>query len=408
MPGTLLLSGGSDRLLNTGSITVAGGTLDLGGNTQNTSGLVTLQSGVVLNGTLLSSAQTFAGQSGLVSAVLAGGVGLTKSTDGLLELTASNLYTGLTLVNAGTLLLSGGNDRLLSTGSITVAGGTLDLGGNTQNTSGLVTLQSGVVLDGTLLSSAQTFAAQSGLVSAVLAGGVGLTKSTDGLLELTASNLYTGLTLVNAGNAAPERRERPVAEHRLDYGGWWHVGSGREHAEHERPCDAPERRGVEGGTLLSSAQTFAGQSGLVSAVLAGGVGLTKSTDGLLELTASNLYTGLTLVNAGTLLLSGGNDRLLNTGSITVAGGTLDLGGNTQNTSGLVTLQSGVVLNGTLLSSAQTFAGQSGLVSAVLAGGVGLTKSTDGSAGADGIEPLHRADAGECGNAASESAGTTGC
>jgi hypothetical protein len=47
------------------------------------------------------------------------------------------------------------------------------------------------------------------------------------------------------------------------------------------------------------------------------------------------------VNAGTLLLSGGNDRLLNTGSITVAGGTLDLGGNTQNTSGLVTLQSGV-------------------------------------------------------------------
>jgi fibronectin-binding autotransporter adhesin len=291
------------------------------------------------NGTLLSSAQTFAGQSGLVSAVLAGGVGLTKSTDGLLELTASNLYTGLTLVNAGTLRLSGGNDRLLNTGSITVAGGTLDLGGNTQNTSGLVTLQSGVVSNGTLLSSAQTFAAQSGLVSAVLAGGVGLTKSTDGLLELTASNLYTGLTLVNAGtlllSGGSDRLLNTgsitVAGGTLDLGGNTQNTSG---------LVTLQSGLVLNGTLLSSAQTFAGQSGLVSAVLAGGVGLTKSTDGLLELTASNLYTGLTLVNAGTLLLSGGSDRLLNTGSITVAGGTLDLGGNTQNTSGLVTLQSG--------------------------------------------------------------------
>ena len=107
---------------------------------QNTSGLVTLGSGVVRNGTLVSSVQTFVGESGLVSSVLAGGVGLTKGTPGLLELTAANLYSGLTLVNAGTLLLSGADDRLLNTGSITVAGGTLDLGGYTQNTSGLVTL----------------------------------------------------------------------------------------------------------------------------------------------------------------------------------------------------------------------------------------------------------------------------
>jgi len=122
--GTLLLSGADDRLLNTGSITVAGGTLDLGGYTQNTSGLVTLGSGVVRNGTLVSSAQTYVGESGLVSAVLGGGVGLTKSTGGLLELTAPLTSPGLTLVNAGTLLLSGGDDRLLNTGSITVAGGT--------------------------------------------------------------------------------------------------------------------------------------------------------------------------------------------------------------------------------------------------------------------------------------------
>ena len=49
----------------------------------------------------------------------------------------SYTYTGGTIVDAGTLLLSD-DDLLPTTGDITVAGGVLDLGGHSQSTSGTV------------------------------------------------------------------------------------------------------------------------------------------------------------------------------------------------------------------------------------------------------------------------------
>jgi autotransporter-associated beta strand protein len=367
--GTLLLSGGNDRLLSTGSITVAGGTLDLGGNTQSTSGLVTLQSGVVLNGTLQSNTQTFAAQSGLVNAVLAGGVGLTKSTDGLLELTASNLYTGLTLVNAGTLLLSGGNDRLLNTGSITVAGGTLDLGGNTQSTSGLVTLQSGVVLNGTLLSSAQTFAAQSGLVSAVLAGGVGLTKSTDGLLTLGNSNLYSGVTTVQAGRLLLAGDNRLLTSTDLVVNGGTFDLGGYSQTIANLTLNGGE---LASGTLIAG--TFALNNGTVNAVLAGTGFAVKDTLGLVTLNTAATFSGGLTIKAGTFRL-GAAERLLDSGSLTLEGGLFDLNGHLENV-GVFTLSGGTVSGGSLLAAA--FNLESGTVSTVFTGGAQVLKTTGGT------------------------------
>jgi autotransporter-associated beta strand protein len=359
-------------MLNTGAITIDGGTLDLGGNTQNTSGLVTLQSGVVRNGTLFSNTQNFAGISGLVSAVLAGGVGLTKTTGGLLELTNANQYTGLTLVSAGTLLLSGGNDRLLNTGALTIDGGTLDLGGNTQNTSGLVTFQSGEVRNGTLLSNTHTFVAESGLVSAVLAGGVGLTKTTGGLLELANANLYTGLTLVSAGTlllSGGNDRLLNTGSITID-GGTLDLGG---NTQNTSGLVTLQSGLVRNGTLLSNSQTFAAESGLVSAVLAGTVGLTKTTDGLLTLSNANLYSGVTTVEAGRLLLVGDN-RLLASTDLVVNGGTFDVGGYSQTLANL-TLSGGELTAGTLIAG--TFALNNGTVNAELAGTGLAVKDTTG-------------------------------
>ena len=92
-----------------GGITVSGGTLDLGGQGQSTSGVVSFQGGIVQNGTLTEiGTAAFDAQSGAVSAVLAGMAGLNKSTAGLFVLSGANTYTGTTSIGAGTLQVGSG------------------------------------------------------------------------------------------------------------------------------------------------------------------------------------------------------------------------------------------------------------------------------------------------------------
>jgi autotransporter-associated beta strand protein len=84
------------------------GTVDLGGATMTTSSLVIID-GNLQNGTLLESADhNFFGKSGVVSACLAGNVGLTKTTSGTLTLSGSNTYTGDTILCGGTLEFTSG------------------------------------------------------------------------------------------------------------------------------------------------------------------------------------------------------------------------------------------------------------------------------------------------------------
>jgi hypothetical protein len=56
-----------------------------------------------------------------------------------------------------------------------------------------------------------------------------------------------------------------------------------------------------------------------------------------------------VVNAGTLLL-GSSERLLDSGSVTLVGGVLDLA-NYSETVGVLTLRGGSVVNGSLVASA---------------------------------------------------------
>ena len=73
------------------------------------------------------------------------------------------------------------------------------------------------------------------------------------------------------------------------------------------------------GTLTGNA-AYDVQSGTVNAVLAGTVGLTKSTSGSATVN-SPAYTGNTFVQAGKLTFTGS----LPTGNVLVSGGTLDIG-----------------------------------------------------------------------------------
>ena len=137
-----------------------------------------------------------------ISGLISNGSGtasLVKNGAGTLKLTAANTFTGGMTVNAGTLALSGGNDRLSTSGAITISNGTLDLGGNSQTTAGAVVFDNAVVTNGTISKSGAVYDVRSGTISASLGGAVGLTKTTTGTLILSGTNTYTGGTLLNGG-----------------------------------------------------------------------------------------------------------------------------------------------------------------------------------------------------------------
>ncbi len=97
-----------------------------------------------------------------------------------------------------------------------------------------------------------------------------------------------------------------------------------------------------------------GNAAAASATLAtsAGGGLTKLGPGLLNLAAANTYTGPTVVSNGTLRLAAGSQTLSPSSALTLAGGTLDLGGAAVTNFQPVVIESGRLVNGNV--SAQFF------------------------------------------------------
>jgi autotransporter-associated beta strand protein len=195
--GTLQLGNTSALGATSGTVAVNGGLLNLAGFSPTT-GAVTLLSGSIANSGAAAALNgaSYNVQSGLISASLGGGAAaLTKTTSGLVTLSGADSYTGGTTVSGGTLQLGVAN-ALLSTGTVNVNGtsAVLNLGGFSP-TVGAFTLTNGTLQNGTLTGS--SYALQNGLVSASLAGSGSLTKSTAGIVILTASNSYSGGTSIN-------------------------------------------------------------------------------------------------------------------------------------------------------------------------------------------------------------------
>ena len=249
--GTLLL--GRTNALGVGLASVSSGaTLDLNGQTVTNSfsalvgagvggigALINNGAAVAITGTITDGANAFTvGGSGNIDlARVTGGGGLTITKIGVNTLTLSgaldNAFLGL-INNSGATILakaSGGGVRAVGSGAVTINGGTVQLGGtggdqifdptttavnagvfdiNTRletvanlsigasdgSTSGSVTGTSGI------LSVTAGIAAQSGLISAVLAGTASLTKTTPSTVTLSSASLYTGNTTNAAGTLA--------------------------------------------------------------------------------------------------------------------------------------------------------------------------------------------------------------
>lgn len=207
--GTLTLSGASTFL---GGSTINGGTVVVTSDASLGSalGALTLNAGTLEVATGFSTIRLFtignasstfqvdAGQTFTVNSVISGSGTLNKTGAGTMVLSGVNLFSGGTNVIGGTLQLSAVN-RLLTTGGLTISGGTFDLQTFGQTTAA-VTLSSGTITGngaGTLTGSSYTL--QSGTVSAILAGSGTVTKNTAGTVILSGSNTFTGSTTISAG-----------------------------------------------------------------------------------------------------------------------------------------------------------------------------------------------------------------
>ena len=397
--GRLFLSS-TGSIANGSNVTVNGTTavLDLGSNhATDTVGIVTLQNGGFINGTgssALGSTTEFDLMNGTVNAILTGTSPLNKTTTDTVTLSATNTYTGLTNVTAGTLFLTS-SGSIASGSNVTVNGTTavLELGSNhATDTVGIVTLQNGGVINGTgssALNSTTEFDVMNGTVNAILTGSSPLNKTTNDTVTLSATNTYTGLTNITAGTLFLTSSGSIASGSNVTINGTTAVlDLGANHATDTVGVVTLQNGGMINGTgssaLASSTTSFDVMNGTVNAILTGDAPLNKTTNDTVTLSATNTYTGNTTITEGTLLLS--STGSIGSGSnVTVNGSTavLELGANhSLDTVGIVTLDNGGLINGTgssALASTTSFEVKSGIVNAILAGAeIPLNKTTNGT------------------------------
>jgi len=334
--GLLTLSGNNTYA---GLTTVGSGTLQVGagGTTGSIAGDIVNNSSLVFN---RSDALTSAGS-------ITGSGSVQKLGAGVLSLTGTNTYSGLTTVSAGTLSIGGGG----ITGSIT---------GNIVDNATLVFNR----------SDALTYAGS-------ISGAGAVVKQGSGKLTLTGSSSYSGLTtvaggalniqnsaalgssaagaVVSAGAALELQGGLAVAAEPLSLsgagvsnGGALRNISGTNTYSGAVTLAANSRINSDAGRLVLNSGTIAGagfgltvggagDTAISSSINTGGGTLTKDGSGRLTLTGSNSYAGLTRVNAG----------VLNVQNAFALGGTT--AGTYVDTSATLELQGGIAVAGEALS-----------------------------------------------------------
>jgi fibronectin-binding autotransporter adhesin len=266
--GTLRYTGAGDTTNRL--FTLASGVTDIdasgtGAIVFTDTGLVTLQTTNATHIVALGGTNT--GDNTLAGSLRDAGTGATtlaKNDAGKWVLTGNSTYTGLTNINAGTLVVGGGG----TTGSITSA---------TINNAGVL---------GFNRSDSLTYAGVVQGVGALQQDGAGTTI-------LTGANIYTGGTTISAGT--------------LQLGGGGATGSIVGDVAND-------------GVLAFNRNNQYAFSGLIS----GSGGVQQTGPGATVLSANNSYTGATDIKAGTLRING--DQSAATGLTTVFDGAT-LGGS---------------------------------------------------------------------------------
>ena len=332
--GTVRL-GASNRIDDGATLVVSGGTFDLAANNETVAGVQV--AGNVSGAGILTSSTAFDLRSGTVSAVLAGSAGAVKTTGGTAVLSATNMFTGGVAINGGVVRLvspeaAGVGGPLGASGVIAFGGGVLQYSAlNTNDYSGRFSAATGQLYSVDMNGQAVSFA--SGLVST---NGM-LTVSGGGQLTLAGVSLYAGGTTVNGGTL-----RQGVSNAFGSTNGTLTVNSNAT-VDINGYALGVGALGGNGGTLLNNggaATLTVGNgngTGSSSTLLADGSGVlavSKVGSGTWTITTSNTYSGGTTLGAGTISVQVGSTGAgasltqgpLGTGTVTLAGGTLQLVG----------------------------------------------------------------------------------
>ncbi|MEP7255011.1 MAG: autotransporter-associated beta strand repeat-containing protein [Ferruginibacter sp.] len=419
--GTIALTTGSSILKYTGSghssnriiaTSTDGSIIDASGT-----GTLTLTGGVTSGGGSDDVELTGTGVGAMNSVIATSGGLLDKTGAGTWIFGAANTYTGTTTVSAGKLEY--GINNAISTGAVTVSGGTLDMK-TFSDAVGTVTVSGGGIITGTTgVLTGSSYAVQSGTISGILGGTGALTKTTSGTVILSGTNTYTGVTTISAGILSVST-----------------IGDGGVAGNLGAATNAAANLVLNGGTLQytgatastnrnytlpnGTTSTFEITTGANTLTISGAStatsgALTKTGAGKLQLSGANGYTGTTTISAGTLSygvsnalsngavivndggiydLNGFSDVIgaltVNSGttggSVTTGAGTLTLGGNVSSTGGAANAS----ISGNLaLAATRTFTitnGADGLtVSAIISGATfGVTKAGNGTLTFSGV------------------------
>ncbi len=389
--GALRLIGGTLQL--TGSNSYSGGTFVETGSTLDitTANVSTGNANIAAAGGLVLFDQATAGTySGVISDGLQMGIGpklsgafdkddSSGSNGGNVTLAAVQTYTGATNIEAGTVTLgvaaaiasSSGVDLGRVGGGATAAlalGANNSIGNLSNETGNTVAIQLGAFN----LTVNQNATANFG---GVISGTGGLIKAGSGILNLTATNTYSGGTSVTGGvlGAASDAALGAAA-------GGVSLAGGTLRFNGAFTSARTITLGAGGGTLDTT-----GNSDTVSGVISGSGGLTVADSstagtGVLILSGTNTYSGGTTVSSGTLRL-GSAGALPGSGAVSVAGGVLDFNGFSQT---IPSLSGGGTIS--LGSASITVGGDNSntTFSGVLTGTGGLVKPGTGTLILNGV------------------------
>ena len=370
---TLNLTG--TGIKNTGAlISSSSGSNNFGAMTVTTNARV-INSGsgtITFGGTITAAASVNFGIGGTGPVTISGVYGATATTatitkwdSGILTIGAASITTGLVRINGGTLKY--GIADALATPAVTVAGGTWDLNGFSEG--GTTVLGALTLIDGSIvntggaatITSSAAYTVEKGTISAVLAGAaIAMNKNTGGTVTLSAANTFAGLTTINAGTLAWGINDALSSGNLTVTGGYANLGTRTDTVGTVTLTSG----GITGTSGVLTGTSYAMQSGTVSAVLAGGIALAKTTAGTLIMTNTNTYSGTTTITAGTIRAtsSGGLGDGSGTNTLIFNGGTLQAGGDISSPSGrAVTLTSSGLIdtNGYTINFAGTVGSASG-------------------------------------------------
>lgn len=273
-----------------------------------------------------------------------GMLGFTKLGSNTLTLGGTNTYTGVTTLTAGTVSVATiGNGGVAgnlgqatnAAGNLVFNGGTLQYTGATASTDRSFTINTGKTATFEVTTNNLTISGASTATNGAL------TKTGNGTLTLSGTNLHTGATTITAGTLSVGASANLGNANSLVFNGGTLEVTGTSmttFGTHTPTFSATKTVGLD---IDNASNTFTVSQQLNQTT----GGLTKSGSGILTLTnTNNTYTGTTTVSAGTLTLSAvSTNNISGSATINVASGaTLNVTGLTSST---LNLASGQTLTG---------------------------------------------------------------